>query len=621
MQKYELERFAAVTSSDSIMDMTFSPDGRWVAYVSSVSGQFNVWKQSVHPENDDGTLIPVQLTSSAETAMMRAIWSPNGDRLLTLADPEGTENYQIYGVSPDPGRVYAITDNPGVTHEIGLPHNPFAYSGMPFSPDGRHIAYSNNERSRSDFDVLVRNLATGETRSLFAAGNRNYALSWSPDGRSVLVERLLQHLDQDLFLCDVPTGECRHLTPHEGEVKYFPGPWRPDGSGFYLTTNAGREFSGMAFFHLQGNRLQWLETPDWDVAEIALSRDGRQLAWLVNEDGYTRLYSRDTRSGTTREYPQLPRGHYFCMRFSPTDNLLGLFISTTTRPPDMYMLNVDRAEYRQFTHSFQGGIPEDEMVTPERVRYKSFDGRQVPALLYKPRGLAPHTRVPVVVSIHGGPEVQELPVYNYDGLYQYLLNRGIGLLATNIRGSTGYGKTYQRLVYRDWGGGELKDLQHGAEYLRSLDWVDPDKLGVFGGSFGGFEVLSCITRLPEYWSAAVDLVGPANLVTLTKTTLPSWKHRMKAWIGDPIEDAATLEERSPINYIDNIRAPLLVIQGANDPRMPRAESDRLVERLLSLGRTVEYILLEDEGHAATKTSNKQRIYGAVAGWFEKHLLT
>src|SRR5262245_42446817 len=189
MQTYGLERFAAVTSSISNMDMTFSPDGSWVAYISSVSGQFNVWKQPVYPDSDGNPLMPVQLTASMETAIVRAIWSPVGDRLLTLADPHGTENYQVCEVSPDSGWVYPITDTGSlsVAHEIGLPHIPFAYSGMPFSPDGRSIAYANNVRSRSDFDVVVHNLAGGETRSVFAEGNRNYAISWSPDGNSILV--------------------------------------------------------------------------------------------------------------------------------------------------------------------------------------------------------------------------------------------------------------------------------------------------------------------------------------------------------------------------------------------------------------------------------------------------
>jgi dipeptidyl aminopeptidase/acylaminoacyl peptidase len=399
----------------------------------------------------------------------------------------------------------------------------------------------------------------------------------------------------------------------------IPVPWQPDGSGFYFLTDRDREFKGLAFYRLSDDSLHWVDAPDWDVFEAAISPDGRHLAWTVNEDGYTRLLLRDLDTGETRECSGLPRGVYYCLRFSPTEPILGLYVASPTGPANLHMLNYETGETWQLTRNFTGGIPLEEMVEPEVVRFPSFDGRMVPAYLYKPKGIAPGERVPVIVSIHGGPEIQELPVYAYKGMYQYLLNRGIGVLAPNIRGSVGYGKSYQKLIYRDWGGGELKDLEHAALYLRGLDWVDPDRLGVFGGSFGGFATLSCVTRLPQYWAAAVDLVGPSNLVTLTKHTTPSWKHRMKAWVGDPDEDYDFLVERSPINYVDNIRAPLLVIQGANDPRVPRAESDQIVERLRETGKTVEYILLEDEGHGAAKTSNQHLIFRTCAEWFEKHL--
>jgi dipeptidyl aminopeptidase/acylaminoacyl peptidase len=280
---------------------------------------------------------------------------------------------------------------------------------------------------------------------------------------------------------------------------------------------------------------------------------------------------------------------------------------------------VATGDLRQLSQAFLGGVPEAEMVEPELTRYPSFDGRQIPGFLYQPRDLAPGERIPVVLSIHGGPEAQELPGYAYNGFYQYLLSRGIGILATNIRGSTGYGKSYQKLIHRDWGGAELKDLEQAALYLRGLEWVDPDRIGVFGGSFGGFATLSCVTRLPDYWAAAVDIVGPSNLITFVKAVPPHWRRFMKQWVGDPEEDAEMLRQRSPISYVDNVQTPLLVIQGANDPRVVKGESDQMVERLRELGRTVEYMVFEDEGHGFTKTSNWLKALGASADWLVGHL--
>jgi dipeptidyl aminopeptidase/acylaminoacyl peptidase len=224
-----------------------------------------------------------------------------------------------------------------------------------------------------------------------------------------------------------------------------------------------------------------------------------------------------------------------------------------------------------------------------------------------------------VLSIHGGPEAQEHPVYN--PLYQYLLSRGVAVLATNIRGSTGYGKTYQRLVQRDWGGGDMQDWEHAVKWLHGQKWVDPDRIGVFGGSYGGFAVLTCVTRLPDYWAAAVDIFGPSNLITAAKAVPPTWRRMMKRFMGDPEEDAEMLRERSPMTYIENVKAPLLVIQGAKDPRVVKGESDQLVEKLRELGRDVEYVVFEDEGHGFTKRQNEITALKLSAEFLEQRLVT
>jgi dipeptidyl aminopeptidase/acylaminoacyl peptidase len=226
----------------------------------------------------------------------------------------------------------------------------------------------------------------------------------------------------------------------------------------------------------------------------------------------------------------------------------------------------------------------------------------------------------VVLAIHGGPEAQELPVYIYSGLYQYWASRGIGVLAPNVRGSTGYGKGYQRLIHRDWGGDELKDFDAAARYLRSLNWVDAARLGVFGRSFGGFATLSCIGRLPEYWAAAVDIVGPSNLLTFAKSVPPTWRRTMAQWVGDPETEADFLLSRSPISYVDQIRAPLFVIQGAHDPRVVQEESDQIVELLRQRGIDVRYDVYADEGHGFTKRANELKSLGDAATFMEQHLL-
>lgn len=226
----------------------------------------------------------------------------------------------------------------------------------------------------------------------------------------------------------------------------------------------------------------------------------------------------------------------------------------------------------------------------------------------------------MVLSIHGEPEAQERPEYAYTGLYQYLLSRGIGVLAPNIRGSTGYGISYQKRIHRDWGGAELEDIRHAAEYLRTLAWVDASRLAIFGGSFGGFATLSALARLPEYWAAGVDLVGPSNLVTFLESVPPCWRPTMRNWLGDAEADRDFLLERSPITYVERIRAPLLVIQGANDPRVVQAESDQLVEGLRQRGLDVTYYVDERGGYGPASREDGKRWMRMIAEYLEAKLL-
>jgi dipeptidyl aminopeptidase/acylaminoacyl peptidase len=616
MGRYSFEQFAAIRS---YAGLAFSPDGKHIAYTSNSSGQFNVWRQPVHLTDDGSALMPRQLTNLIDDVARTVAWSPDGEWILTTVDHQGNENYQVYRVPATDGWLYPVTTNPSARNEI---------AEDPFSPDGKRIAYASNERNPADFDVVVRELdgeigtpdrGAGEAKPIVSGDGIFAPASWSPDGSRLLVLKLLSNTNQDLYVCDVASGEMRHLTPHDGDTIYLPGPWAGDGRSFYALTNQEREFNALVSVDLEHSGLRWVETPDWDVEGVALSQDDRFMAWLTNEDGYSRLQVRDLTTGAIRELTDLPRGVYSAIRFSPTEPLLAMYISRSVRPADLYIVNVETGEHWVLTQIFLGGVPEADMIEPELIRYTSFDGRQVPAFLYRPRKASAGSKVPLVLSIHGGPESQERPVYNYWGFYQYLLSLGIGVIATNVRGSTGYGISYQKLIHRDWGGAELKDFERAAKYVQSLDWVDPERLGVFGGSFGGFATLSCVSRLPEYWSAAVDIFGPSNLQTFARSVPEFWKRMMKLWVGDPDEDAEMLKERSPITYVDEIRAPLLVIQGANDPRVVKPESDQIVERLRQNGQTVEYMVFDDEGHGFTKTANWHKALGAAAGWLETYL--
>jgi dipeptidyl aminopeptidase/acylaminoacyl peptidase len=303
------------------------------------------------------------------------------------------------------------------------------------------------------------------------------------------------------------------------------------------------------------------------------------------------------------------------LTLSPDGRHAALIWQGPQRPPDLYVIETKTGKARRLTDSMLGGLRPRQLIEPELVSYPSFDGREIPAWLYRPKRRG---RVPVVLSIHGGPESQERPVYM--PLYQYLLSRGIAVLATNIRGSSGYGKSFQKLIHRDWGGGDVRDWDHAVKWLHRQDWVNRDRIAVWGGSYGGFAVLSCVTRLPDYWRCAVDIFGPSNLVTFVKAVPPTWKRFMDRWVGNPETEEDFLVERSPITYVEQVKAPLLVIQGAKDPRVVKPESDQMVERLRSLGREVEYEVFEDEGHGFTRRTNELRAFKLSADWLERHLI-
>jgi dipeptidyl aminopeptidase/acylaminoacyl peptidase len=600
-----MEQFFAVRRFSSALD--FTADGTHLLFASNISGQFNLWRVPV----EGGW--PDQLTAFTDETVRGVGVSPTDGRIVLCADHDGDEFHQLYLLDSDRGWPEKLTNEPQVQHYVG--------SGA-WSRDGTKFAYAANARKPTDMEIWVRDAETGESRPVFGEGMFSFPGRFSPDGSKLLALDFRNNSDVSIHLVDLDSGVTRELTPHDDDAIFFPGPWAPDGSGFYLVTDAGSEFRGLAFYDLASDSHDWIEEPVQDVDDVTMSADGRVLGWLVNDQGYDRLRLRDLETGQDLPEPDLPAGarpHLTGaeppLALSPDGSFAALIAANPRRPPEAWVVETETGRARAVTDSRLGGLLENDLVDAELVSYPSFDGRDIPAWLYRPDA---DGKVPVVLSIHGGPEAQERPVYQ--PLYQYLLSRGIAVLATNIRGSTGYGKSYQRLVQRDWGGGDMGDWEHAVKWLRDQDWVERERIGVYGGSYGGFAVLTCVTRLPQYWAAAVDIFGPSNLVTFAKAVPPTWKRFIARFVGDPETEADFLMERSPITYVDDVQTPLLVIQGATDPRVVKGESDQLVDKLKSLGRDVEYVVFDDEGHGFTKRANELKAYGLAAGWLEKHLL-
>jgi dipeptidyl aminopeptidase/acylaminoacyl peptidase len=593
------ERYAAVRNYQPTL--CYSPDGTEIAYSVNISGQFNLWRQPVAGG------YPRQVTTFENETVRTIAWSPDGQQFLFSADKHGDEYTAPHTVSILGGEVARLTDEPEVQYEL----DPGA-----FSKDGRFIHYSGNDREPTAQDVIVRDLATGVERRVLAGSAMYSGLAFSPDGRYLTAAEIGSNTDIAPYLIDLESGEATQLDIGTEGTRRFPSAWLPDSSGFYVISDSDREFLGAGIYDIASGTFRWEITPDWDLEDLGISSDGSLLVWSVNEDGRSVLHAQDRATGSERTLPPIPLGVIRSMAIAPDGSSIALILGTPVASAEIFVVDLHANETRQITWGMLGGIPEDVFIEPELIHYPTHDGREIPAWLYRPAGAGPF---PVVLSIHGGPEAQERPLYNYNGLYQYLLSRGIGVLAPNVRGSTGYGISYQKLIHRDWGGDELKDFEWAHKYLQGLDWVKRNKIGLFGGSFGGFATLSCVSRLPDLWAAAVDLVGPANLVTFAKAVPPTWRAFMAKWVGDPEAEVDFLMSRSPITYVDQIRTPLFVIQGANDPRVVKAESDQIVERLRSRGVDVRYDVYEDEGHGFTKRSNSLKAMGDAAAFLVEHL--
>jgi len=444
--------------------LSFTPDGRRILFVTNTSGQFNLWRTAATGGRQQ------QLTAFEENTVRSLAPSPDGKTIAIIADQDGDEFHQIYVLPATGGWPEAWTESPQVQHYI---------DEHAWSPDGKLIAFGANSRVPTDMDIWVRDVETGDVRQVFGPDKYAFPAFWSPDGRQLSVLDFRNTTDTSVYVVDIATGETREVTPHEEEAQFLPGPWAVDGSGFYVLCDKDREIVGLGFLRLDGE-LEWIETPDADIEEVALSPGGRVLAWTMNENGWARLRLRDLESGADLPEPQLPQGARSLassgIALSPDGSRAALIWQGPRHPPDLFVVETETGKARRVTESMLGGLRPRDLVEPEVIGYPTFDGRDIPAWLYRPKRRG---RVPAVVSIHGGPEAQERPVYM--PLYQYLLSRGIAVLATNIRGSTGYGKSYQKLIHRDWGGGDYKDLMAGVDHVISRGVADPERMGVMGG--------------------------------------------------------------------------------------------------------------------------------------------
>ncbi|NKZ03265.1 S9 family peptidase [Actinomadura latina] len=578
--------------------LALSPDGSTVAYSSNAGGNFDLWVLSI------GTREARQLTELVDQAVRQIAWVPDGKSLVFSADRQGDEQFRLYRVDIDGTGLTEISSGRDCQRLLAT---------APFDAAGRYLAYAANDRDETVQDLIVRDLADDTERRIVPPPEVGFEPAGiSPDGKWLLTAGFRSNTDVGIYLIDLETdGEPVCVTAEYGEGVFEPGPWMADSSGFYLLTDLWGEFTAAARYHLDGT-LEPVAHHEWDVE--LLDATGDTIAWSVNAAGRSTLHALQAHSAI--DLPETPPGVVTSLTLAPHGQAAVVLIDAATRPVEIAVLDQKRG-FRYLTDGRPPALHVVEPVAPESITYPAAVGRQVQGLLYRPHREGPH---PVLLSIHGGPEEQERPRYAFSGLYQHLLDQGIAVFAPNIAGSTGYGSAHQKLIYRDWGGVDLDDLDHAVRYLQAATDLDTGRMAAMGASYGGFAALSCLSRLPYQWAAGVSLCGPTNLVTLAEACPPTWKTFVATVLGDPEKDTKYLTERSPVTYADAIEAPLLILQGARDPRVPRAESDQLVERLRDRGVHVAYEVFDDEGHGFSRRKNELRAYEDIAQFLTRHLL-
>ncbi len=604
-ETYSFERYLNVRSANT---PSFSPDGRCVSFLSDITGVAEVWTVPVETQRPR-SLWPDQLTFGGER-IAGATFSPKADILLVSRDAGGNERTQLYTLSVNGATFTPLTDRLDVMYLFGG-----------WSPDGMRIAYSSNERDQRFFDVYEKHILTGETKLLLQQDGTNYTRGYAPDGVQVLVARYDSNVRNALFLVDSATGNARLLTPENDRENalYQAAAWSADRKGLYLLSNRDRQFMTLAYLDLATREMSYLADTLWDIELLVLTMDGTRMAVVTNEDGYARLELFDVSRGWEQRQqlkgPVLPRGVISSLAWSVDGTRLALAFVSADDASDVWVWDSDAGVIIRATHSSLGGIPRSSFVSPTLVRYPTFDGREIPAFLYLPHG--GRRNLPVVIDVHGGPEGQARPVFN--PAIQYLVARGYGVLSPNVRGSTGYGYQYQSLDDKRLRMDSVSDLKHAALWLRESKIADPHRIAIMGGSYGGFMVLAVITTYPELWAAAVDIVGIANFVTFLEKTGP-WRRKLReAEYGSLEQDREFLERISPIRSVNRITAPLFVVHGANDPRVPVDEAEQIVAALRARGVPVAYQRFDDEGHGLVKRANRLVAYPAIARFLDEHM--
>lgn len=581
---------------------SFSPDGQRLAFVSDLNGIPQVWT------------IPIRggfpsLVTTLDDQVGAVQWSPQGETLVFNLAPGGGMNQQVYRVETDGSDLRRLTAG-------GRDNN---WMGM-FDGSGKWLSWSSNVSDAGSMDVWLHDMTTGEER--LAVDNEGIGRLADLDaaGRRGVVYRMVSRGDDNLYLVDLETGAEALLTPHEGPGSFAGGTFSADGRSVYMASNAGRDLSALARVSLDemgrpGPIEVLVARDDAELESFEISHGGSVAALVWNHAGKNAFQLLDLATLETLASPELPAEIISDLTFSPDDRHLAMVLSGAAMPLDIWVLELASMDLWRVTRSPHAGIDLAQLVRPELVRYSAHDGLELSAWLYRPPGA--QGGAPFVLSFHGGPEGQERPRFN--STYQALVQRGIGVLAPNVRGSAGFGKRFVNLDNGALRFDGIKDIEASAQFLLDNHYSAKGQLGIMGGSYGGYMTMAGLAWYPDLFAAGANLFGVVNFETFFAQTEPWMAAVSKIEYGDPATQGDLLRELSPIHRLDAVKAPTLVLHGANDTNVPVVEAEQVVDHLKARGVPVSYVLFPDEGHGFRKTPNRLRMVVEIVRWFETYL--
>ncbi|HJW18094.1 MAG TPA: prolyl oligopeptidase family serine peptidase [Flavisolibacter sp.] len=564
------------------------------------TGIFNVY------ELDLATKVKKPLTQSTKESYFMIDYIPGTNDFLYSADKGGNENNHIYIQSGDSTKDLT----PGEKEKAGF----FGWNKAKTA-----FYYQSNIRDPKYFDVYKMNLADWKPELLYTNDKGFDVGSISPDENNILLVKNITTDKNEMYLLNRKSGDLKKISVDD-VATYSPQGFEPDNSAFYYLTNEDNEFARLVKYDMASGKKATIYSDKWDVMYMYLSENGKYHVIGINEDGRNKVLFFDHRTGKQIPFPSVKEGNVQGVSISPSEKNMIIYVAGDRSPVNLWWYNFDTRKMQKLTSALNPEINPNDLVDAQVVRYKSFDGMEVPAIFYKPKQASGGRRVPALVWVHGGPGGQSRA--GYSQAIQYFVNHGYAILAVNNRGSSGYGKSYYKMDNRNHGDKDLKDCVWGKKWLASQSYIDGSKIGIYGGSYGGFMSLAGIIQYPNEFKIGVDLFGVTNWLRTLKSVPPYWESFKKALyeeMGDPEKDSVRLHNISPLFNTDKIKTPLLVLQGTNDPRVLQVESDEIVAGARRNGTPVEYVLFPDEGHGFRKKENQIKAAKVTLDFLDKYL--